>query len=153
VPTAPSTQSKPMTWQYMAGFFDGEGCICVRRNKADDKFCAYCTLAISQRTDRAAVLLEIKEFLEERGIVVKINMSKAHSLSPKEQAEIVVVRRADVLKVLRRMLPYLRVKNDRAIEVIAYLEELLQLRKEFGGKFWMYARPNNPILNPERGLK
>jgi len=91
-------------WQYLAGFFDGDGCISVKRSRFR------CQLSnINLR-----VLEEIRNFLEEHGIKVYISKDRIyHTLE--------IHKMEDVVKFLSALLPFLIVKKDYANLVIAYL--------------------------------
>lgn len=58
-----------MNWDYIAGFFDGEGNIYAKRvEKSSSRHKNRFKITMGQRADRREVLLEIKRFLEARGI-------------------------------------------------------------------------------------
>lgn len=57
-----------MNWDYVAGFFDGEGCIAITKDNSR-KFPRFpCTVRVTISQKRPAVLSEIKGFLKENRI-------------------------------------------------------------------------------------
>lgn len=139
MPGVPSTQPKPMKWEWLAGFFDGEGCIVVRidtkkKRKSPDIWLQF------HQLPRSGVLLEIREFLEQRAVSVHYHVGQ------KGCGMLQISKKADVELCLKRMFPYLRVKRGQAEECLRYFSELRILQKEFGMRYYMYGveRPEIP---------
>lgn len=126
--TVPSTQLKPISWEWLGGWFDGEGCIAVRRDKRNGNVNIW--LQFHQHSV-SGVLFEIREFLESRGMVTYYRDAQAHS-------SIQVSRKNDVQICLKRLSPYLRVKREHALECLDYLRRLDELQKEFGQRYWKW---------------
>jgi hypothetical protein len=143
VPTAPSTQLKPLTWEWISAFFDAEGCIVVRRDKRAVAVGIW--LQFHQHA-RSGVLLEIREFFEDRGM-------KVYYRDDGPKSSIQVHRKGDVMKCLKRMLPYLRVKREQAIECASYFEKLSALQKEFGQKYWTHVGFRVPLPKTAKGTE
>jgi len=94
-----------MDIRYIAGFFDGEGCVALAKNGLYRKAALQIT-----NTDRT-VLEKIKETLRCGHICItrkfaktKPQWAQAYSFS--------VNKRRDVIEVLQKMLPYLEVKHE-----------------------------------------
>jgi LAGLIDADG endonuclease len=110
---------EPVTWSYVAGFTDGEGCISIKK--------AYGTnvsfdITLSQVTDNDWVLHEIQLFLKEHGISCKI-YTQDRSHTPWRDCSFLQMRRVhDIYLFLRNVLPYLIVKRGRAIQVLKAIE-------------------------------
>ena len=105
-------------WAYIAGFFDGEGCIFVSSLTPH--------VIVSQSGERGRqVMDDIEGFLASKGVshihrVHKVYKgNKAHYL-PK--FEIRIFRRLPVEITLRGMLPYLRVKKLEAQDALRRLK-------------------------------
>jgi hypothetical protein len=137
LPTVPSTQPKPMSWQWISAFFDAEGCIVVKKDSRGRKSVDI-WLQIHQ-LPTSGVLLEIREFLQARGITVYYREKGANTF-------LQINKKADVEKCLKRMFPYLRVKRNQAQECLKYLNDLKELQREFGMRYWLWtgSRISNP---------
>lgn len=93
-----------MNWEYIAGFFDGEGSTSIIDKK-------YCNWRISQGIKQNKVLYQIQIFLKSQGIksylytypTVASKMSYLH-----------ITKHKDVLKILENLYPYLIVKKKVA---------------------------------------
>ncbi len=104
------------TWQYVAGFFDGEGHITNLTSYARP------SVLITQADRNDVVLSKISEFLSSKGV--------HHLLRPKSKATdkwlatstIAIHSWRDVRRFLRTVLPYLIVKRVRAIEALDFIE-------------------------------
>lgn len=101
-----------MTWQWLAGFFDGEGCVCIRKlNKPKGRLTpAYDLLThITQRNGK--ILNEIQDFTG-YGVI-------SFRLQPIYRWE---SRAIDSLKFLKKILPFLKVKKMQARYAIQFQE-------------------------------
>ena len=114
----------PMTWAYVAGFFDGEGCVDCREKKNGTGASFQFRLKLYQ--NERAVLDAIHDFLAAEGIpsVVEVHarpdrISAGHAGS----FALVVNRVLNVYKMLDAMQPYLIVKQKEAIEVTNMIED------------------------------
>ena len=101
-----------MTWEYLAGFFDGEGTIRFTNNNA-------CHWSIAQAHPRGrAILEEIQTFLREQGIPTGI-----HARQRKDgMYTLWISKRASVEQIGRATLPYLRIKKVEVQDVLRYLQ-------------------------------
>lgn len=117
--------STQLSWDWLGGFFDGEGCISVRRvNYKKNRPAMTVHLQIHQKN--VEILDQITEFIySELGIVPYLGKSgKCHSLQ--------YSRQADVVALLEKLIPVLHVKKEFAIEAHAYMSEIIDLRERFG---------------------
>lgn len=100
-----------LSWQYIAGFFDGEGHITFSQNRlqagiAQAGKIGYQTLA------------EIKTFLLSHGITSSLH-GKIQILDHKPQYTLSFSRR-QVVALLEHLMPYLRIKKVKAQDVLRY---------------------------------
>jgi len=107
-----------LMWSYMAGFFDGEGCVSVvgRAGKLD----AYRTLAVQVRFAQ-----KLKTPLERMQIFLKgFDIRSRIVTYPSNTASSLDIQGIGAYRVLQEMLPYLIVKKNIA-------QDALRLRKLF----------------------
>lgn len=114
-----------LTWDYVAGFFDGEGCIRIfnyRDSKLKDtaRFCL--RASISQTKDRGYKLLsDIKDFLAKAGIESTIySDNKKPKANWAESHALTIAKRESCDKFLIKILPYLHVKKTEAEDVLRF---------------------------------
>jgi hypothetical protein len=106
----------PITWEYLAGFFDGEGCIYWMKS-GNRK---YCIVHVSQgwvNENRSGVLQDILAFLLEHGI-------NARKVSYTNANDHRVITSATIAcrQWLEGMLPFLRVKRSAAETFLKQME-------------------------------
>ena len=116
-----------MTWQYIAGFFDGEGTIdCLL--SPDKKRRTHFGVAVYQSQKQIQVLYDIQDFLKEQNIESHIYFRK----EPRSNGEykqnyiggsLEIGHRVYALAFLLHTLPYLIVKKQQAIQAISKLIE------------------------------
>src|SRR5262249_2004061 len=98
-----------MNWPYIAGFFDGEGCIRV------DIFQLTITQSVAKGGDR--IFKEMQEFFLVHGIRSSIYRNL------RVKSPVVVLRiseRKSAIHFLNMTLPYLRVKRTPAQDILRY---------------------------------
>lgn len=102
----------PMNWGYIAGFFDGEGCL--HAINAGGSRTGRFRVTISQT--QKEVLDEIAEFLCERFIDAYVLTHRAAARSPhkKQGWNLWITKQKSVAKFIEGVFPYLRVKKQRA---------------------------------------
>lgn len=105
-----------MTWQYIAGFFDGEGSL-IHNGKGY-------RIVISQTHKQ--VLEEIKRFTR-LGNVIEITKRKEHW---KDAWVYYIAKQKDVLKFTQEVLPYLWVKKDAAESIQTELTSIVKKQDE-----------------------
>ncbi len=97
-----------LTWQYVAGFFDGEGCI-MSNTKANGRIVK--RVVISQKEDE--VLYKIKDFLKNYGINGNLYKGKSSGATNLD------IRKMESVKLfLENVVDYLIVKKDKAREAL-----------------------------------
>ncbi len=119
-----------LSWKWLAGFFDGEGCISVARQNPGQPPSAV-RLSISQNGVQSWVLDEINEFLETAGVLTYLR-----PLAETGQRDVQISEFDSVEYVLKRLSPHLIVKKARAEECLRYMREVRKLKKEHG-KWWL----------------
>ncbi len=99
-----------MSWEYLAGFFDGEGNI---------RFGRGLQLSMAQGGPRGRALLEeIATFLASHGVSATVGLMKSRG-DPHINV-LWVTGREKVILVLCRLLPYLRIKEPTAQDTIRF---------------------------------
>jgi hypothetical protein len=94
-----------MNWSYIAGFFDGEGCISLQTTRMQVSI--YQSGSIGQST-----LEEIQQWLTLEGIDSNLYHRKRFgTLSKKEMWELRISSRESQLKFLKSIRPYSRIKK------------------------------------------
>lgn len=103
---------RKMSWAYIGGFFDGEGCLHHSKRRTRDYFAS-----VTQLTRAAKVLHEMSAFLLARGIA---NSCRAFRVKGRGIAMtyLRITGRRAVRRFLRFVLPYLRVKRAEALVAI-----------------------------------
>ena len=105
-----------MTWEWLAGFTDGDGCITVSIGTA-------LRIRWTQKESEAWVLDEIVHFLEAEGVFKK---SSYYSVTTQghvyQQAELSVGAQNEVRQVLEGLLPHLILKHETAKAGLAHLD-------------------------------
>jgi len=125
--------ARPITWQWLAGFTDGDGCISMEVSKGRYR---YSRIRWSQKESTSWVLDEILELLQKYDVkVTDRNFSVAIKGHKYPQRELCITNAADTRFVLRKLLPYLVVKRERAIEALEILDEVHRLKKKYGWKY------------------
>jgi len=102
-----------MTWEYIAGFFDGEGCVNVYPNGNTQR------VAVTLTQGNPEVLEVIQEFLEDMGIPSAIY---AKSSSRSQWFVLSITAREQVKLVLENLTPYLIVKQPAAIKTLEWMK-------------------------------
>lgn len=102
-----------LTWEYIAGFFDGEGHIVSRWPSSQ--------LSIAQSGPEGhSVLSAIQDFFFGVGVPAKIIPQKSKYPGAKPMWILFVTGRAHVLFLLKKLLPFLRIKRTKAQDAIRY---------------------------------
>jgi LAGLIDADG-like domain len=115
-----------VSWPYVAGFFDGEGCIThAWRKHGEDRGYFVLSTSITQCGPIGKIVLtEIKEFLSEFGIVCQVrhDARKGTKLPHwKEKFDLRVNRRESIIIFLRGLMPYVRVKKVITQDTLRFL--------------------------------
>ena len=105
---------------WLAGFFDGEGCLYLTRRKGNKNPVA--CLGISQSGKNGLkVLREIKSCLGTGTIYIRLRGQDAPFKENKPSWEIRIHRRRDLIFLLNLLIPFLRIKREKAIAVCKIL--------------------------------
>ena len=107
-----------VSWQYIAGFFDGEGSIAVRTYKGYGNF----NITIPQSgVVGERILKEIQWFLKQEDINSCVFLdTKVRGLAKKPVHRLCVNNRINMIAFLRHVLPYLHVKHTQAQDVLRF---------------------------------
>ncbi len=128
-----------MTWDYIAGFFDGEGCISIYDYEHKRTFKdrpkgpyimkeKYVKISLDQKIrifvhmvqKQTEVLEEIQEFLVAEGIQANFHIKKTG------MGAVQFSSRESVRVFLNKVIPYLRVKNHKAQIALDFLNGVEQ---------------------------
>lgn len=108
-----------LSWQYIAGFFDGEGCVRIATNKSRTG-CPQ--LSIHQADRRGLVLLEeIREFLSTHGIQGHMRTEARLTGAGKPMYRLYLSSRHSVSAFIAFVFPYLHIKKLESQDVVRYL--------------------------------
>ena len=100
---------QPLSWAYVVGFFDGEGCVSTYYNKG--RRAGETRVHINQSGDRGReLLIEIEGFLEERGI--RSNITVSHPRRGRTVWALQISSRGSVKGFLQAVRPYVRMKKQ-----------------------------------------
>ncbi len=111
-----------MSWQYIAGFFDGEGCI--RLANEGKGGIGSIQISLHQSANRGLyLLLDIKKFLETNGIVnIGIQTQKKCSqLTKKPMHRLYIYNRVSACIFIRNVLPYIHIKKVECQDILRYM--------------------------------
>ena len=130
--------------EYIAGFCDGEASLCISNHKVHDKrhdityTSLQATLEISNTN--LQILEEIKDFFNAKSKIFQTN--KARLVEAKawqrrgngkwKPCYVLCIYGFALIPVLERLLPFLRVKHERAELVLKFLQIRLD---QYGGKY------------------
>jgi hypothetical protein len=100
-----------ISWSYLAGFFDGEGC--VNYANSGSKRTYRVRLTFSQAFPRGKqLLLEIKTFLEANGCKLgQISTSGYQRAIDKQGWQLQVTERQSTELIMKKLLPHLHIKK------------------------------------------
>jgi len=135
-----------ITWEYVAGFLDGDGSISVDVRSGDGESQGYKTrqrkiarIRFTQRADSWLVLYKIHDFLKSHGVVSSVYHKKQptnHAIvATKPAMDLEINALESVEKVLYHILPHLVVKQEVAFRAYRLLQECKAMREKYG-KFY-----------------
>lgn len=117
-----------VTWQWLAGFTDGDGCIWMPpADSPEAMHPSRCHVTWYQTEARISILFAIEEFLDLHEVEVKwhLHKSQTNTLSPNKVWHLTVRGSDNVEFVLRQMKPYLiGPKREYAFRVLKRLKKL-----------------------------
>ncbi len=108
-----ASERRPLTWDWVAGFFEGEGSICIHIFQNTINF----EILIAQKWQ--PLLDSIASFLKEQG-VHNLSVRQTH---PTGMHGLSICSMGDVRYFLNRVLPYLRLKERQARATVDYLDD------------------------------
>jgi hypothetical protein len=108
--------SPRLSWQYIAGFFDGEGWISYSGYK---KVTPVTGVRQAARPDR--ILHLIAQFLGSNGVRFSLHPNKQTRPSSLPQETLLILDWKSILRFLEAVFPYLVVKRAKAKHAIAYI--------------------------------
>jgi len=111
---------KEITWEYLAGFFDGEGCIYSNLKKN------HTYAGIYQAEHQSSVLYAIQKFLKKNNIESKIYIRKEIRKNQNYKGvSLEIAHRIELLNFLKVIQPYLFVKKKKCDQVIKEIKQYL----------------------------
>ena len=106
-----------MTWQYIVGFFDGEGCLCIRNRNNYKKGFYHWELSICQSIHQSKVIDDIKSFLDKQKIGSNIYCSSQKShfghFGKVEMKRLVIGKIREIKNFIDGVSPYMIVKKEK----------------------------------------
>lgn len=110
-----------LSWEYIAGFFDGEGNVGIFQNRAR-RGLGTPVITIAQSDERGRLLLSgMQEFLRERSVKSYLDVQRWKNPKHKPGFKLRICNRPGVTLFLRGVFPYLRIKKVEAQDVLRFL--------------------------------
>jgi hypothetical protein len=106
-----------MNYAYIAGFFDGEGCIYKTPRGSY-------TMQMTQSAKQDAVLHQISAFLAADGVTNQITPARQCGLGQPSR-HLKITKSSSMERCLAQMLPYLIVKRDAALPALLYVQQTI----------------------------
>ena len=104
-----------LSWQYIAGFFDGEGCITTSTGMS-------IRVTIAQTGDKGLKILTlIQDYVALRGIKAKVNSKRVYSERHSPSWSLVMSETTSCIAFLQGVIPYLHVKKVLAEDKVRFL--------------------------------
>ena len=112
-----------MTWEYLAGFFDGEGCIFYNeRNYGRRRYALVNVTQGSVNEEKSHICRQIHVFLRSANIPCRLNTYPGRN-GAHGGCKVVVSNAPGIIAWLEGMLPYLKVKREDAILAIEFSKQ------------------------------
>jgi len=109
-----------INWAYIAGFFDGEGNIAIKRHSRNWGY-GFPLCRTVQAGDRGfRILTKIKDFLEVEEIRSRISVKRDSAHIHQDCYDLSIDGWLGVNKFLTFLLPYLEVKRTEAQDILRY---------------------------------
>jgi hypothetical protein len=105
-----------ISWQYIAGFFDGEGCISFNHRRGQNPNWYAVQLSMCQK--EKAVLIEIQKFLKENQI-----KSSLYSRKDKQMFSLGVGKTGEIIELVNKLLPFLIVKKEKCKKALKFINK------------------------------
>lgn len=139
-----------VTWQYIAGFFDGEGTIFYTTTWAKNRKtgkrnikCKRLVVSVIQGIRQKQVIEEIGKFLERQ----RIGFSTVESKKPIPCLRLDIGVRGEQFLFLKSIFPYLIVKKEKAEKALKFIEEKEKTKK---GNFTLREKDTILQMRKER---
>jgi len=116
-----------MDWQYLAGFFDGEGNIYLQQGKSKG-------IQVTLHNTDYQILKEIRDFLHERGIKASLTKDKGkhrNGYSRKELWKLLITNQWDARKFFKNIMPMARVKREKISESLIFMKTFKRDTRKF----------------------
>lgn len=114
-------KNRHIGWEYVAGFFDGEGCVSIVKQNGKLK---RIDVGLFQSEPQAEVLRRIEKFLAREGIVGRWKYHSTHrSENASTTVHLVINRQESVRRFLEAVYPYLIVKSEKSAIALGLLYE------------------------------
>ena len=141
-----------ISWEYLAGFIDADGCITSCNKKS------YCVTMIQTISEKKNMML-MRDFLENNGIKTfncereNNNHMFVKNYDCKNTITIGVKHQKSLLFFLNKIKHHLLLKRDKADEAILWLEKRIEIRekqkmapkKQITNKYWSKEEINKMI--------
>ena len=114
-----------LSWPYIAGFFDGEGCISLCSNRARPNTTQYSVTFSQAGPEGLTLLTEIREFLSVQGIKSYLRSRAPGAkgcFAKKTVYNLAIMSRPSVKPCLEALLPYLRIKKVKCEDILRWLK-------------------------------
>jgi hypothetical protein len=112
---------RELNWDYVAGFFDGEGNISVGPNAARPSTGQYRASFSQSGAIGGYILYKIKEFLAVNGIHSLLRMQSKETERHQTSYALLISGKTPLLSFLSAIFPYLCVKRTQAQDAIRFL--------------------------------
>jgi hypothetical protein len=111
-----------MTWDYLAGLFDGEGSICMAGGKCNRQHLVY-RVNFTVSNNHEGVLRQARAFIGMGSVVSRTRPSPLH-----RQSWVLSVSGYRLLPILKRLAPRTIIKRPQLALAVAYIERRKRLR-------------------------
>ena len=125
--TTIGNQQVKITWEWLAGFYDGEGCLSLSKSESKG-YIRYSPQIDLVNTNHVA-MQAIVDFLKSHNISVYVNYSKSHakfhrdnSRQHKQRMNIRIARMANVKLFLSHIAPHLILKQANAVLLLEFVD-------------------------------
>lgn len=120
-------QQVKITWEWLAGFYDGEGCLSL--SKSENKGYIRYSPQIDLVNTNLVVMQAIVDFMQANGISVYVNYSKHHGTfhrdanrQHKQRMNMRIARMANVKRFLQFIEPHLIIKKANAHLLLEFVD-------------------------------
>lgn len=108
-----------MDWNYIAGFFDGEGNITI--HKPNERGATkYVAISVAQKESKADVIYIMKEFLEKEGIETHLYLQKTQGEKWENMVALRIANKKNGEKFLKKIIGKLYVKKSEAEKALEF---------------------------------